>query len=266
MVFNETLNGLNKRHDYPKTWMITIPSRTTDEVDKAPARDDVKAPAGGGVKAKVNIRIPDESNGRTSLGHVVCVRKAGYGLRVIVNRGTQENPLFEIYPGSEFGKWVAKEWLTIDAYNTKDLPKDIAAKQMIIFGRVKVKGTKKGRAQNQPQFYLIRVENQEYVTARSTLSKMQGAARLRRIDEQLDTQYLQLRDELDQCRENNEHPDTGKPLTSADIELMPWLSPYGISKPENEKSYGNESENDDIEILIPQRAGLQRSSSVKNEI
>lgn len=75
MVINETLSGLNKRHDYPKTWMITIPSRTTDEIDKALARDGVKAPAGGGVKAKVSICIPDESNGRTSLGYVVCVRK-----------------------------------------------------------------------------------------------------------------------------------------------------------------------------------------------
>lgn len=127
-------------------------------------------------------------------------KKTGYGLRVIVSRGTQKNPFFEIYPGAEFGKGVAKEWLTIEAYNTQDLPEDIAAKQMIIFGRVKVKGTKKGRAQNQPQFYLIRVEDQEYVTARSTLSKMQGAARLRRIDEQLNTQYLQLRDELSYSR------------------------------------------------------------------
>ena len=62
-----------------------------------------------GVKTKIGVPIPDESDGRTSLAKVQYVRKAGHGSRVIVNRGTEENPYFDIYPGAEFGKGVAKE-------------------------------------------------------------------------------------------------------------------------------------------------------------
>ena len=80
--------------------MINIPSRIIDVADEASAKGD--------VKAKVGICIPDESNGLTSLGMVVAVKKAGYGSRVIVNRGTQKNPFFEIYLGTDFEKGVAK--------------------------------------------------------------------------------------------------------------------------------------------------------------
>lgn len=103
---NKILSEINKQSGYPETWVINIPPRTTDVADKALAK--------GGVKAKVSICIPDESNGGTSLGMIVAVRKAGYDSRVIVNRGTQKNPFFEIYPGADFGKGVSKEWLEYD--------------------------------------------------------------------------------------------------------------------------------------------------------
>jgi len=61
------------------------------------------------VKIKVNVLILDESNGRTSLGKVKVIRKAGFGSRVIVKREMNMNSYFEIYSGAEFGKEVAKE-------------------------------------------------------------------------------------------------------------------------------------------------------------
>lgn len=63
----------------------------------------------GEVRTKVSICVPDESDGGTSLGKVEYVRKAKYDTRVIVNRGTENNPYFEIYPGADFGKGVARD-------------------------------------------------------------------------------------------------------------------------------------------------------------
>ena len=247
---NNLLNELNKQNGYPETWVVNIPPRTIDVADEAPAK--------GGVKAKVSVCIPDESNGLTSLGMVVAVRKAGYGSRVIVNRGTPKNPFFEIYPGADFGKGIAKGWLESGG-SIKDLPTDTEAKHMTIYGHVKVRSGHRA-----PQFYLIKVGDGDYIASRSTLSKMKGLSpsKLKRIDGLLDEQNAQLRYELDLCREKNEHPDTGEQLTDADIEQMPWLSPYKMSKPEDEKSKVK-SEIENIEDLVSRKKGLERDLTSK---
>ncbi len=105
---NNMLRQLNERHNYPDTWLITIPDRAgfsgAESSGTAASRNADKAGQAstkGGVKTKVGVPIPDESDGRTSLGKVQYVRKAGNGSRVIVNRGTEQNPYFDIYPGAE---------------------------------------------------------------------------------------------------------------------------------------------------------------------
>ena len=230
---NDMLRQLNERHGYPEDWLIAIPDRPAfngAESSKAAASRNGDQPGQastrGGVKTKVGVPIPDKSDGRTSLGKVVNVRKAGFGSRVIVNRGTEQNPYFEIYPGAEFGKGVAKQWLEDGTYECEDLPKDTEAREMQIYGRVKVKRTsrklenKTTRTQSEIQYYLIKVGQEDYISTRSALSGMKGLnpTKLKRIDVQLDHQNEQLLMELDNCREQNEHPDTGEQLTKADIE------------------------------------------------
>ncbi|KAL9127047.1 MAG: hypothetical protein Q9217_004011 [Psora testacea] len=280
-TINKTLEQLNERHGYPKTWTINVPPKpgadgtgsvaagssgaaASKAADKAGA-----ASTKGGVKTKVGVPIPDESDGLTSLGKVVYVRKAGHGSRVIVNRGTDQNPYFEIHPGAAFGIGVAKEWLGDKMYECEDLPKNTTAKQMTIYGRVKVERTTKkrvtktGRTNSQIQYYLIKVGEEEYVSTRSALSGMKGLspAKLQRIDAQLDRQNEQLLAELDQCREDNEHPDTGKQLTSADIDEMPWLSPDAMVQNQDEDS--DKDEDKDVGDIVAQRAGLKRNSKPK---
>lgn len=70
----------------------------------------------------------------------------------------------------------------------------------------------------------------QYVSTRSALSAMKGLspAKLKRIDAQLNRQNEKLLAEVDQCRANNVHPDTGDQLTSHDIEEMSWLSSDAI--------------------------------------
>ncbi len=297
---NDVLRQLNELHGYPETWLIAIrdpdpngaesseaaessgaaASPNADKAGQSSTEDGVKTKAADragqtstkvGVKTKVGVPIPDESDGRTSLGKVEVVRKAGFGSRVIVNRGTDTNPYFEIYPGAEFGKGVAKEWLEEGIYGSKDLPRNTAAKDMRIYGRVKVKKTsqrsvnKTARTQSEIQYYLIEVLEENYVSTRSALSGMKGLspAKLRRVDAQLDIQNEQLLAELDQCRENNEHPDTGEQLTKADIKKMPWLLADVMIKTEDDDDDDDEEEDndddEDIENIVPQRTGLKRN-------
>lgn len=105
-TMNDILDQLNQQQGYPRTWLITIPPRpgtdgagsTAAESSGAAASRNAdqagQASTKGGVKTKVSVPIPDESDGRTSLGKVVNVIKAGHGSRVIVNRGTEGNLIF----------------------------------------------------------------------------------------------------------------------------------------------------------------------------
>ncbi|KAL8816387.1 MAG: hypothetical protein Q9191_008340, partial [Dirinaria sp. TL-2023a] len=113
---NNVLRQLNERHEYSDTWLIDIPNRSDPNGAKsfkaAASRDASQAEQAsikGGVKIKVDVPISDEFDGRTSLEKIVNVRKADFGSRVIVNRGTEQNPYFEIYPGAEFGKEIVKD-------------------------------------------------------------------------------------------------------------------------------------------------------------
>jgi hypothetical protein len=175
------------------------------------------------------------------------------------------NPYFEIYPGAEFGKEVAKEWLAEGMYGSEDLPRDTAAKNMRIYGRVKVKKTnqrgvnKTARTQSEIQYYLIKVLEKQYVSTRSALSGMKelSPAKLKHIDAQLNRQNEELLAELDQCRADNVHPDTGEQLTSHDIEEMPWLSPDAIFQTKDKDDGVEENEDDDIGNMVPQRSDLK---------
>ena len=276
---NDMLGQLNQRHGYPETWFIAIPDRSgpngaeSSKVTASKNGDQAEqASSRGGVKTKVGVPIPDESNGRTSLEKVVNVKKAGFGSRVIVNRGTEQNPYFEIYPEAEFGKGVAKQWLENGTYECEDLLKDTEARRMQIYGRVKVKRTsrkpenKAARTQSEIQYYLIKVGDEDYISTRSTLSGMKelSPTKLKRIDVQLNHQNEQLLTELDNCREQNEHPDTEEQLTKADIEEMPWLSPDTIRQTENEKDERDNDDDEDIGNIVPQRAGLKRNAKPKD--
>ena len=88
---------------------------------------------------------------------------------------------------------------------------------MIIYEHVKIRDEHRTS-----QFYLIKIEDDDYIVSRSTLSKIKdlSSSKLQRIDALLDSQNAQLRYELDQCREKNEHSDIEEQLTDADIEQM----------------------------------------------
>ena len=139
----------------------------------------------------------------------------------------------------------------------------------MIFGRVIVKRTNRGggnktsRSQSEIHYYLITVQDKNYLSTRSALLSIKGMSRtkLDKIDTKLTRQNEELLAELDNCRENNEHPDTGEKLTSKDIEDMPWLSPDAI--PDIKKDEDDIDDDEDFENMVPQRSGLTRNTDSK---
>lgn len=80
-----SLHQLDERHGYPKDWVINVsPEPGASETGSAASKatdTTGKSSTTGGVKTKVAVTIRDESDGRTSFGEVVKVRKAGCGSR-----------------------------------------------------------------------------------------------------------------------------------------------------------------------------------------
>ena len=83
---NKTLDQLNERHSYPKTWLMTIPPPSESGSGAAEAsgatgttraaEKDGQASTKRCVKTEFGVPIPDKSDGRTSLAKVQYVRKA----------------------------------------------------------------------------------------------------------------------------------------------------------------------------------------------
>lgn len=80
-----------------------------------------KLPPRPDYQHKVGVPVnQDKSDDRTFYGRVVFVRRCGFGSQVFSNRGTVENPYFEVHNCSTFGA-VAKEWLNDKKYKSADL-------------------------------------------------------------------------------------------------------------------------------------------------
>ncbi len=88
---------------------------------------------------------------------------------------------------------------------------------MSIYERVKIKIKSR-----QTQYYLINIENNDYIIFRSTFFEMKelNSVKLQCLDAKLNRQYEQLLTKLDQCREKNEHSNIEKQLINVDIKQM----------------------------------------------
>jgi hypothetical protein len=88
---------------------------------------------------------------------------------------------------------------------------------MSIYERVKSKTKSR-----QIQYYLINVENDDYIILRSIFfeTKKLNFVKLQRFDAKLNRQYEQLFMKLDQCRKKNEHSNIEERLIDIDIKQM----------------------------------------------
>lgn len=195
--------------------------------------------------------------------------KAEFGSRVIVNRGTENNPYHDVYFGADFGKRVIKKWLENEVYAYQDLSKNIEVKHMKITGRVKIKRFERAIEKNLNGMgiilYLIKVGKKNYFITRSKFCGMSGLSpvKVKRFDATLDSQNGHLFEELDECRANNEHFDTREQLTSENIENMPWFSLDTIITTRDDKTNVDKDDNEVIQNMVPQNTSLKRKLKPK---
>lgn len=166
------------------------------------------------------------------------------------------NSYYEIHFEAIFKKEIVKQWLNEKTYEIANTSKETAVDELKICERVLVAHTT-NTLHNNICYYLIKIRGEDYLSIRSALSRMNelSPAKLKRIDAVLNRQIEMLLKELNQCRENNEHPDTGEKLTDDDIKEMPWLAFEAIPKIKSEEI---DAEDEGIESLVPPVIGLKR--------
>lgn len=185
--------------------------------------DSQGAAHNGGIKTKVGIQIRDESDGQTLLGKVCFVKKCGYGSRVFVNCGTEKNPLYKLYTGSTFGA-AAKQWVQDGRYSCDSLAPGTPTNQIKLMAWIRTEFA---------QYYVVHVNNKAFILAKSMLLKGLTFAQLKLYNSKVEYQ-MDAMGQLQKYRNMYKHPDTGKRLTSQNIQDMPWLSNEGQDEGEDE--------------------------------
>ena len=192
-----------------------------------PAKVSVIIPDKVATEHKVSVKIRDESDGNTSVGKVVMAKRLGpYGARVIVNRGTDELPYYEVYPGSQFLKGQARNWAEKEQFKW---PAEIPlGKDAEIIGRAEVEPTSRQVRCRPIRYYVVKMKDESgqeqlYGYSKTGLGNKGriGAAKARYIDQQLDSQLRQARMMLNECRIKEE------------ADKMPWLSSDAPSSKQN---------------------------------
>lgn len=199
-------------------------------------KDSQGAAHNGGIKTKVGVQIRDESDGHTLLGKVCFVKKCGYGSRVFVNCGTEKNPLYKLYIGSTFGG-AAKEWVRDGRFLCDSLSPSTPTDQIKLMAWI---------CTNSAQYYVVHVNNKAFLLTKSMLLKWLSNAQLKVYNPKVEYQMIVMENQLRDYRNMSKHPDTGKRLTSQNIQDMPWLCNEGQDESEDDEGEDeDENENED---------------------
>lgn len=186
--------------------------------------DSQGAAHNGGIKTKVGVQIRDESDGQTLLGKVCFVKKCGYGSRVFVNCGTEKNPLYKLYTGSTFGA-AAKQWVQDGRFSCDSLAPGTPTNQIKLMAWIRT---------DFAQYYVVHVNNKAFLLTKSMLLKWLTIAQLKLYNPKVEYQMDAMGQQLQKYRNMYKHPDTGKRLTSQNIQDMPWSSDEGQDEGEDE--------------------------------
>lgn len=230
----ETWQAQVRRDSFPKKWEELFPKSQQFQ----PAGDGGMSNGGGiqledsedvahngGIKTKAGVQIRDESDGQTLLGKVCFVKKCGYGSRVFVNCGTEEKPLYKLYPESTFGA-AAKKWLRDESFPCALLAPGTSTREMKLMAWIRAGCN---------QYYVVNVNTRAFLLTRTMLIKWLTLNQLAVYNPKVENQMHAMEAELEDYRNNHMHPDTDKRLTSKNIQDMPWLSNGGQSEDEEEE-------------------------------
>jgi hypothetical protein len=177
---------------------------------------------------------------KTELGWIVGGRKfGGHSSRHVVNVGTTKNPVFKVIDGPTFGRRLGPSLVEKYPLPTPKLPYDSTERIASDIKRVchvAVSAPCANSDRRPVTYYCIKwkSETQDYWLSRSELISFVGKAWLDRKDRSsnMPSRHDQMEHAMENnlrclqhCKENNLHPDTGKPLLESDRNDTPWLFP-----------------------------------------
>ena len=182
------------------------------------------------------IPIRDESDGRTTKGRVVLVIPfGGRGHRVIVDRGVERCPHYEIYAGSEFGA-DTKYWAANDIGDKKH-SKPVTEKKGSAVKKHQIADFEqvvKRECSKRTHTYFMANEKDRLTgqksgsflwASKSDMVSVFGQKRMEQIEKDLLGQREERLGVLDACQRRRIHPRTKQPLTEEQLKDMPWLAP-----------------------------------------
>ena len=165
----------------------------------------------GGIKTKAGVQIRDELDEQTLLGSVCFVKKRGFGSRVFVNCGTEKKPLYKVYPEATFGA-AAKMWLRDEIFPCYSLASETQIREMRLMAWIGV---------GIDQYYVVNVNTRAFLLTKSMLTQWLTLKQLEVYNPKIEYQMQAMEAELTDYRNSHMHPDTGKRLTSKNIQDMP---------------------------------------------
>ncbi len=193
---------------------------------------------------KTVVDGPLFDNGVTFLGKVEWVQKvAEKGYRAMVNIGTENIPVYKSFPGAAFGRGNGE---TLHSqFKEPEVPGDLRTRRanqiQSVKAIVEVTGRKSMFHREPVTKYLVEW-NKEKVAgpspdlwiSRTDLIGICGRDYESRIRGRLLEDWRYNLAYLEQSREKNLHPETGKPLTQEDGVKTPWLCRTGevVTKPQ----------------------------------
>ena len=201
--------------------------------------------ARGSQGAEPDTELPDFPfeeeelpEGYTDCGKVLHVMKAGggrdgrRGRRVIVNYGTDKFPLYEIYPGSHFGRGTAEDWEeTFNISPPERFAQDYRSNQIVLKGRVQVQSMKKDLKHDPATFFIVAEKNggRQFVVSKSQLKPVKGC---NTEDAKLTKSARKIYDFITKCIDRGLDPDTRKRITPKEMYARyPWFESHAERGP-----------------------------------
>lgn len=132
-----------------------------------------------------------------------------------------------VYTGSTFGA-AAKQWAQDGSFSCHSLALETPTKQIKLMAWI---------CAGRTHYFVVHVNNKAFLLTKSMLLKWLSAAQLELYKPKIEYQMNAMAAQLQKYRNMYKHPDTGKRLTSQNIQDMPWLSNEGQDEDEDEEAY-----------------------------
>lgn len=141
---------------------------------------------------------------------------------IFVNYGTEKKPFYKVYPKVTF-EAVVKKWLQDESFPYDLLPPKTPIGEIRLMAWIRA---------NFDQYYMVNVNIRVFLLTKIILTKWLIIKQLEVYNPKIKYQIQTMKVKFVDYWNSHMHPNTGKKLTSKNIQDMPWFSNGGPNKDE----------------------------------